>query len=163
MTVVKGDGREWAVGDKLASGGFGAIYLARSDDLDAVIKLVPKDPGADREFLIAELSGVRNVLPLLDTGQTDDEWALVMPRAEESLRQHLEDQANRPLDVDTALSIMIDVAEALVDLDAKRVVHRDLKPENVLRYNGRWCLIDFGIARYAEAATATNTRKDSMT
>jgi serine/threonine-protein kinase len=43
------------------------------------------------------------------------------------------------------------------------VVHRDLKPDNVLFLNGRWCLADFGIARYAEAATAPDTRKYALT
>jgi serine/threonine-protein kinase len=159
LTIVKGKRRDWTIGEKLARGGFGQVYLARSDDLDAVIKLVAKIPGADREFLVEELSGVRNVVPLLDRGETDDEWALVMPRADRSLRTHIDDQEDKRLDLDAALSIMIDIAEALVDLVVKGVVHRDLKPPNVLLFNGRWCLIDFGIARYAEATTATNTRK----
>jgi eukaryotic-like serine/threonine-protein kinase len=50
---------------------------------------------------------------------------------------------------------------ALADLDGK-VVHRDLKPENVLRLNGRWCLADFGISRYAEASTAPDTQKYAL-
>jgi hypothetical protein len=57
---------------------------------------------------------------------------------------------------------MIDIAETLVDLAAKRIVHRDLKPENVLLFNGRWCLTDFGISRYAEATTAPDTQKYAM-
>ena len=48
-----------------------------------------------------------------------------------------------------------------MDLEGK-VVHRDLKPENVLRLDGRWCLADFGISRYAEATTAPDTRKFAM-
>src|SRR5215207_7986874 len=35
-----------------------------------------------------------------------------------------------------------------------RVVHRDLKPENVLLIDGAWRVADFGISRYAGAATA---------
>ena len=46
---------------------------------------------------------------------------------------------------------------------SKAVVHRDIKPENVLLYQGRWCLADFGIARYAAATTAPDTHKFSMT
>jgi serine/threonine protein kinase len=57
--------------------------------------------------------------------------------------------------------VLVDIADALVALDG-RVVHRDLKPENVLELDGRWCLADFGIARYAEATTATETRKGAM-
>lgn len=41
-------------------------------------------------------------------------------------------------------------------------MHRDLKPENVLLLGGHWRLADFGISRYAEATTAPDTRKYSM-
>jgi hypothetical protein len=157
--VVVGRKRQWKLGDQFGSGGFGEIYDAVSDGQDAVIKLVPKDPGADREFLMEELSGVRNVIPLWDRGETDSHWALVMPRADKSLREYLSDRAGQDLDLSSALSIMIDIAETLAGLDAKEIVHRDLKPENILLLNGRWCLTDFGISRYAEATTAPDTRK----
>jgi len=60
------------------------------------------------------------------------------------------------------VNILIDVVEALAGLESE-VVHRDLKPENILLYKGRWCLADFGIARYAEATTSPDTRKRSFT
>jgi hypothetical protein len=49
---------------------------------------------------------------------------------------------------------MRDVAEALQDLQ-DRAVQRDIKRDNMPLLNGRWRLADFGIARYAEASTAT--------
>jgi eukaryotic-like serine/threonine-protein kinase len=160
--VVVGEKRRWKLGDRFDSGGFGQIYDASSDGQPAVVKLVPKAPGADREFLMEELSGVRNVIPLWDRGETDSHWALVMPRADKSLRDHLSERAGQGLDLNSALSIMIDIAETLVDLAAKQIVHRDLKPENVLLFNGRWCLTDFGISRYAEKTTAPETQKYAM-
>jgi serine/threonine protein kinase len=84
-----------------------------------------------------------------------------MPLAEESLRDRLV-AAGGPLPLDQGLAILTDVGTALADLDG-RVVHRDLKPENVLLVDGRWCLTDFGISRYTEAATATETHKWSGT
>jgi serine/threonine-protein kinase len=60
------------------------------------------------------------------------------------------------------LSILNDIATTLTDLDRQGVVHRDLKPENVLILNGRWCLADFGISRFAEATTGLDTRKFAM-
>jgi len=154
--------REWELGAELATGGFGRIHEAVADDGSAaVVKLVPKAPGASRELLFEELSGLPNVIPILDTGAWKDYYVLVMPRAEKSLRNHIE-EAGGPLDVDDAMAILTDVAEALAALSTE-VVHRDLKPENVLLYQSHWCLADFGIARYAEATTAADTHKFAMT
>jgi eukaryotic-like serine/threonine-protein kinase len=154
--------REWILGHRIGGGGFGQVYAATSTDGEtaAVVKLVPKAPGATRELLFVNLDGVRNVVPIIDSGQTMDNWALVMPRAEKSLRQHLDDYGTS-LELADAITILKDIGTALVDLDGK-VVHRDLKPENVLLLNGRWCLADFGISRYAEASTAPDTQKYAL-
>lgn len=153
--------RRWVLGEPIGEGGFGKVYAATGPDgSPAAVKLVRKAPGASRELLFTELSGARNVVPILDSGETEDSWVLVMPRAEKSLRKHLQ-VAGGPLEVDQAVVILSDIAAALVDLDGK-VVHRDLKPENVLYLDGHWCLTDFGIARYAEATTAPDTQKYSM-
>ncbi|MBO7939276.1 serine/threonine protein kinase [Streptomyces sp. S9] len=153
--------QEWILGDPIGDpGGFGAVYEAQSaDGMEAAAKLVPKRPGADREMLFTDLPGVRNVVPVIDSGEHDDHWVLVMPRAAKSLRAHLQ---NGPLALEEAVRVLTDIAETLTDLDGQ-VVHRDLKPENVLLLNGRWCLADFGIARYAEATTAQVTYKFSGT
>jgi serine/threonine-protein kinase len=154
--------RAWRLWSQLASGGFGRVHGAEADDGSAaVVKLVPKAPGARRELLFEELSGSPNIIPILDSGEWEDYYVLVMPRAEKSLRKHLEEAGGR-LDLNEAMVVLTDVAEALASIEAE-VVHRDLKPENVLLYKGQWCLADFGIARYAEATTASDTRKYAMT
>jgi hypothetical protein len=154
--------RAWRLGNQLASGGFGHVHEAEADDGSAALaKLVPIAPGASRELLFEELSGSPNIIPILDRGEWDGYYVLVMPRAEKSLRKHLE-EAGGKLGVNEAVVVLTDVAEALASLEAE-VVHRDLKPENVLLYEGHWCLADFGIARYAEATTASDTRKYAMT
>ena len=163
MTTVIIDGRSWTLGESIGSGGFGRVYIATADGQEAVVKLVPKDPGAQRELLLAgDLSGVPNVVPVIGVGEIEDSWAVVMPRAEQSLRDFLK-AMGRPLEQSEALPILLDVAQALVSLSSKEVVHRDLKPDNILLLDGHWCLTDFGISRYAEATTAADTRKYSMT
>ena len=151
----------WTLGDRIGAGGFGKVFAAQSEaGDDAVAKLVPKSPGAEREMLFVNLGDIRNVVSVIDSGETDDAWVLVMPRAEKSLRQHLK-EVNGPLSVTESVTVLADIATTLVDLDGK-VVHRDLKPENVLLIGGHWCLADFGISRYAEATTAPDTQKYAL-
>jgi serine/threonine protein kinase len=146
--------KTWQLGEPIGTGGFGRVVRATSGSEVAAIKFVPKEPGADRELLFVDLDEVGNVIPVLDSGETGDDWVLIMPLAECSLRQRLDRGDVTP---DEATAVLTDVATALASLDG-RVVHRDLKPENVLLYEGRWCLADFGISRYAEATTAPTLR-----
>jgi eukaryotic-like serine/threonine-protein kinase len=151
--------RTWTYGDELGGGGFGRVYRAICGDEQAALKLVPKAPGAEREMLFVDLAEAQNVVPIIDSGETKDAWALVMPLAERTLREELDTAGT--LTLADARNIAIDVLVALASLDG-RVVHRDLKPENVLRLDGTWCLADFGISRYAEATTSQDTQKYAM-
>ena len=152
----------WKLGSQIDTGGFGKVYLAQSEATSpAVVKLIPKTPGAQRELLFEELDNIPNVVPVIDRGEWKEYWILVMKRATKSLRSHL-DEVGHSLSVSEALPILIDIAEALAAIDG-HVVHRDIKPENILFLDGHWCLADFGIARYAEATTAPDTMKYANT
>lgn len=153
--------RTWTLGDPLGEGGFGEVYAATSGDETAAVKLVPKEPGAEREMLFVDLDDVRNVVPVIDSGETDTHWGIVMPLASQTLRQAMDSPVGR-MSQGEVVAVLKDVVAALEDLD-ERVVHRDIKPENVLLLDGSWCLADFGIARYAEATTAEETRKFALT
>ncbi len=158
-TAILHLGRQWTLGREIGSGGFGRVFEASSYGDTAVAKLVPKAPGADRELLFVDLAEAVNVVPIIDSGEHEESWVLVMPRADRSLRDHLAEQGQ--LDIASALAILGDTVDALLSLDG-RVVHRDLKPENILYLDGKWCLADFGISRYAEATTAPDTHKYAM-
>ena len=97
MREVKLRDRSWTLGPEVGSGGFGVIVEAASEGMGhCVAKFVPKDPGAGRELLFVDLDGVRNVVPVIDSGEAGDQWILVMPRAERSLRDRLEAGDNLP-------------------------------------------------------------------
>ena len=94
--------QEWRLGDQLGTGGFANVYRTKSGNgTPAVVKLVRKLPGTHRELLFAELDDVPNVVPVIDWGELDDYWVLVMPEAEKSLR-HLLLEVNGRLDVSNA-------------------------------------------------------------
>ncbi|MFE3109717.1 serine/threonine-protein kinase [Kitasatospora indigofera] len=150
-------GQVWELGAQIGEGGFGKVFEARSEDgQQAVVKLIDKEPGHERELQFAG-TGIRNVVPVIDQGEHGGQWAIVMPRADKSLSQRLT-EAGGTLPLDEVVQVLRDVAAALADLDGE-VVHRDLKPANILFLNGVWCVADFGMARVADATTAANTWK----
>lgn len=153
----------WCILSFIAKGGLGAVYKATSEQgIIHALKLIPKAPGANRELLFGDdLSNATNVIPVVDSGEWGDHLVVVMPLAEESLRGQIE-QYSVPAPYDT-VEILADIATALESLEASGVVHRDIKPDNILYYNGRWCLADFGISRYADSTTAPDTRKFART
>lgn len=148
---------EWKIGKQLDKGGFGKVYEA-SGQLEGqyVVKLVPKTDGASREQLFVVIEGGENIVPVIESGETETDWVLVMPKADRSLRKFIDEDL--PTSTDDILPILVDIIKALTSIDGK-VVHRDIKPENILLLEGNWCLADFGISRYAEASTAPDTQK----
>jgi serine/threonine-protein kinase len=125
--------------------------------VQAAIKFIPKSKGVPREILLDIPEDARNVIPITDTGQDDKHWIIAMPVADDSLEKVIAANGGK-LPESLAVKVLSDVSEALVSLDGK-IIHRDIKPGNILLLNGKWCLTDFGIARYAAAATATETHK----
>ncbi len=152
--------RTWTLGPQRGSGGFGTVYEATNEVGEVgAVKLVEKKPGADRETLIAlEVSGLPNVVEVIDSGEDGNDYVLVMPLADRSLEDELAMRGSS-VPVDEAVAIMANIAEALAAVHDKGIIDRDVKPPNVLLIGGAWHLSDFGIARYAEATTGIETFK----
>lgn len=157
----------WEVGAVIGSGGWGTVYEARAvaDGTTAAVKVLPTGalgPGqraalgelvarevrfsaeADHPHLV-RTRAVRTVqapeLPALDGS-----IALVMDRAEASLRQVL-DSAGTGHPVADAVRILRGVAAGLAHMHDAGWVHGDLKPANVLLgADGEVWLADFGLA-----------------
>ena len=161
MVTVKLEYHAWEVGDELGAGGYGSVREAWRDGVErAVAKFVSIKPGAQRELLIGASTNLPHVVPVLDSGEYNGMYVLIMPRAEYSLRQYITDN---DLYLEDKIAILSDVAHGLNEIGQKGLVHRDLKPENVLCTDGVWKLCDFGIARYRDASTDPATRKSSFT
>ena len=139
---------------ELGRGGMATVYLARDlkhDRLVAVKVLRPELAavlGAERFLreirLTAQLQHP-HILTLIDSGEADGFLFYVMPYVEgESLCQHLEREAQLPLD--EALRITRVIASTLDFAHARGIIHRDIKPENVMLHQGEPMVADFGIA-----------------
>ena len=156
MRRIKLGHDEWEITERIGSGGFGEVFRVTCGAKERALKLVPKSAGAERELLFVDLGNVRNVVPVIESGEVDTSWALLMPLAEGSLNDRVTQSKSLPIEF--TVSVLRDVCTALADL-SNSVVHRDIKPANILLLDGKWCLADFGIARYAEATTDEATKK----
>jgi hypothetical protein len=86
------EGAEWTLGERICKGGMGSTYDVISAGYGpAVARLVPKAPGAERESLFADLPGVRNVIPVIDRGDTGDYRVIVTPMTDMLPREHREE------------------------------------------------------------------------
>jgi|CXWL01.1.fsa_nt_gi serine/threonine-protein kinase len=147
-------------------GGFGEVFLGKTTSGDdvAIKKLhVSVTDTAHRELRIAdELKGnpYEYVISFIDAGEDADtgNYFVVMSKAEGSLQSAVEKSG--PLTAAEAASILLQIVKGL--LEVGELVHRDLKPDNVLFHEGKWKVADFGIARFVEEATASNTVKDCL-
>ncbi|MER5865108.1 serine/threonine-protein kinase [Kitasatospora sp. NPDC002040] len=150
---------------RLGAGGMGRVYLAhtpagRPVALKVVRPELAQDPGF-RERFAQEVASARRIHGLY-TAQVVDAgvdaalpWLATAYVPGPSLHQVV--HRHGPLPERTVLLVMAGVAEALQAVHAAGVVHRDLKPGNVLLAADGPRVIDFGIARAADAGALTGT------
>ena len=87
-----------------------------------------------------------NILPLLDSGETDGRLWYTTPFIEgESLRARLDRESQLPMD--DAVRLTREIADALGYAHRRGILHRDIKPDNILLADGHAMVADFGIAR----------------
>ncbi len=149
---------------KIGGGGMGVVYAARDTKLGRLValKFLPPqwshDEGAKQRFIreaqAASATDHRNICTIHDIASTDDgRLFIVMAHYDgETLKHKLE---AGPLDIDSAIEIAAQVAEGLAKAHAQGVVHRDIKPGNLIVTDEAVKILDFGLAKFANALQLT--------
>src|SRR5215467_10551206 len=147
----------------LGKGGMGEVYRARDLKLkrEVAIKILPHEFSSDadrvsrfqREAEVLASLNHPNIAGIHDLAETNGSLYLVLELVE---GETLADRISRgPIPVDEALSIAIQICDALEDAHECGVIHRDLKPPNVkLTPDGKVKVLDFGLAKLSEQRLA---------
>ena len=150
---------------RLGSGGMGRVYLSHTPGGRAVaVKVIRPELAENAEFrkrFQAEVASASRVHGLYTAPVVDSDtegsvpWCATAYVPGPSLADAIRDHG--PLPVDTVLRLIAGVAEALQAVHREGIVHRDLKPSNVLLADDGPRVIDFGVARAADATSVTQS------
>lgn len=147
----------WEIIERLGGGGNADVYLARDGGREVALKVlrtrnVDSEPYArfrNEIDILRRFQDDPGVLPILDASlperpsRNDPAW-IAMPRAT-LIREALEGATLRE-----KIEAVATIASTLARLGEHGVAHRDLKPDNLYRYEDRWAVGDFGLARLPE-------------
>jgi len=160
---------QYKIVDMVGGGGMGVVFRARQEmiDRDVAVKLLPPQLAHDeintkrleREAKALAKLNHPNIVTTFDFGITDYHQAfLVMELVDgENLKEIL--QRETRLEVERALKVFIQLADAMRFAHSHDIIHRDLKPHNVMLARKPSPdfvkILDFGIARLSDSQKLT--------
>jgi serine/threonine-protein kinase len=149
----------------LGRGGMGEVWRARDTrlDRDVAIKLLPEPLARDAQRLarlerearlLASISHP-HIAVLYDLERVDEATFLALELVEgETLAERL---LRGPIPVKEALTLALQIAEALEAAHERGVIHRDLKPANIkITRDGKIKVLDFGLAKAFDVSALHN-------